>query len=108
MQLVNYSYPSQTLGGRMHFRVKLCVSMLTIALLFGSTGVPAGAQDKQHVVSLSDLNKDAARPAQTRQSNEEAVRTLLSSDQAQTALQSANLDYQKLEKAVRQLNGEDL
>src|SRR5258708_6623265 len=45
----------------MHFRVKLCVSMLAIALLLGLAGVPAGAQDKQHVVSLSDLNKYAAR-----------------------------------------------
>jgi hypothetical protein len=71
-------------------------------------GVPAGAQDKQHVVSLNDLNKDAARPAQTRQSNEEAVRTLLSSDQAQKALKSANLDYQKVDKAVGQLSDEDL
>ncbi len=69
----------------MHFRVKMCVSMLAIALLFGFAAIPAGAQDKQHVVSLSDLNKDAARPAQTRQSNEEAVRSLLSSDQAQKA-----------------------
>jgi hypothetical protein len=92
----------------MHFRVKMCVSMLAMALLFGLPGVPAGAQDKQHVVSLSDLNKDAARPAQTRQSNEEAVRTLFSSDQAQKALKSANLDYQKVDKAVGQLSDEDL
>jgi predicted transcriptional regulator len=92
----------------MHFRVKICVSMLAIALLFGLAAVPAGAQDKQHVVSLSDLNKDAARPAQTRQSNEEAVRSLLSSDQAQKALKSANLDYQKVDKAIGQLSDEDL
>ena len=92
----------------MHFRVKVCVSMLAIALLFGWGGVPAGAQDKQHVVSLSDLNKDAVRPAQTRLSNEEAVRTLLSSDQAQKALKSAHLDYQKVDKAVGQLSDEDL
>lgn len=92
----------------MHFRVKVCVSMLAIALLFGLAGVPAGAQDKQHVVSLSDLNKDAAWPAQTRQSNEEAVRSLLSSDQAQKALKSANLDYQKVDKAIGQLSDEDL
>src|SRR5206468_6825964 len=59
-------------------------------------------------VSLSDLTKDAARPAQTRQSNEEAVRSLLSSDQAQKALKSANLDYQKVDKAVGQLSDEDL
>src|SRR2546429_8757104 len=92
----------------MRFRVKLCVSMLAIAALFVSAGIPARAQDKQHVVSLSDLNKDAARPAQTRQSNEEAVRTLLSSDAAQKALKSSNLEYQKVDKAVGQLDDEDL
>ena len=47
----------------MRFRVKMCVSVLAIALLFGLAAIPAGAQDKQHVVSLSDLNKDAARPS---------------------------------------------
>ena len=92
----------------MHFRVKMCVSMLVIAAVFGLAGIPARAQDRQHVVSLSDLNKDAARPAQTRQANEEAVRTLLSSDQAQKALKSAKLDYQKVDKAVGQLSDEDL
>jgi len=92
----------------MHFRVKMCVSMLAIAAVFGLAGIPARAQDKQHVVSLSDLNKDAARPAQTRQANEEAVRTLLSSDQGQKALKSAKLDYQKVDKAVGQLSDEDL
>jgi hypothetical protein len=92
----------------MHFRVKVLVSMLAIAALPGLAGIPARAQDKQHVVSLSDLNKDAARPAQTRQSNEEAIRTLLSSDQAKKALKSANLEYQKVDKAVGQLSDEDL
>jgi hypothetical protein len=92
----------------MHFCVKVLVSMLAIAASLGLAGIPARAQDQQHVVSLSDLNKDAARPAQTRQSNEEAVRTLLSSEQAQKALKSANLDYQKVDKAVGQLSDEDL
>jgi hypothetical protein len=92
----------------MRFPVKMCVSVLAITLLFGLAGVPAGAQDKQHVVSLSDLNKDAARPAQTRQANEGAVRTLLSSDTAQKALKSSNLSYQQVDKAVGQLNDEDL
>lgn len=92
----------------MRFRVKMCVSVLAIALLFGLAGIPARAQDKQHVVTLSDLNKDAARQAQTRQSNEEAVRALLSSDTAQKALKSSNLTYQQVDKAVGQLNDEDL
>jgi hypothetical protein len=92
----------------MPFRVKMCVSMLAIAALCGLAGMPARAQDNQHVVSPSDLNKDAARPAQTRQSNEEAVRTLLSSEPGQKALKTANIDYQKVDKAVGQLSDEDL
>jgi hypothetical protein len=92
----------------MHSRVKMCVSMLAIPVLFGLAGIPARAQGQQHVVSLSELHKDAARPAQTRQANEEAVRTLLSSEPGQKALKSANLDYQKVNRAVGQLNDEDL
>jgi hypothetical protein len=92
----------------MQSRVKRCVSILAIAALFGLAGIPVRAQDRQHVVSLSELNKDAAQPAERRQANEEAVRTLLSSDQAQKALKSANLDYQKVDKAVGQLSDEDV
>ena len=92
----------------MHSRLKLSVSLLGLAALFVAAELPARAQDQQHVVSLSDLNKDASRPAQTRQANEQAVRTLLSSEQGQKVLQSAKLDYQKVDKAVGQLSDEDL
>jgi len=92
----------------MHFRAKMCVLMLVIAALPGLAGIPARAQNKDHVVSLSDLNKDTARPAQTRQSNEEAVRTLLSSDSGQKALKSAGVDYQKVYKAIGQLSDDDV
>lgn len=92
----------------MRFRIKVCLMMLAIVPLFALATIPARAQENQHVVSLSDLNKDAARPAQTRQSNEAAVRTLLSSEQAQKAMKSANLDYQKVDKALGQLSEEDL
>ena len=92
----------------MRFRAKMCASMLALVLLFSSAAIPAGAQEKQHVVSLGDLTKDTAQPAQTRQANEGAVRTLLSSDTAQKAMKSAGLDYQKVDKAVGQLSDEDL
>jgi len=65
------------------------------------------AQDK-HVVSSQELSKDAARPAETRGANEAALRQLFSSEQAQQALKSANLDYGKVDKAVAQLSDEDL
>lgn len=92
----------------MHSRLKWSACLLALAALFVAAGVPARAQDKQHVVSIGDLTKDAARPVQTRQANEEAVRTLLSSEQGQKALKSANLDYQKVDKAIGQLSDEDL
>jgi hypothetical protein len=92
----------------MHSRLKWSVCLLGLVAMFVAAGIPAWAQDKPHVVSLGDLSKDAARPAQTRQANEEAVRTLLSSDQGQKALKSAKLDYQKVEKAIGHLSDEDL
>jgi hypothetical protein len=92
----------------MHSRLKGSLFVLGIAALVVAAEIPARAQEQQHVVSLSELSKDAARPAQTRQGNEQAVRTLLSSDQGQKALKSAKLDYQKVDKAVGQLSDEDL
>ena len=92
----------------MHFRVKKCVSVLATAALLFAPEIPARPQDKPHVVSLIDLNLDAARVAQTRQANEEAARTLLSFEEAQKALKSVHLDYQKVDKAVGQLSDEDL
>jgi len=79
---------------------------LGIALALGLAAAPqrAVAQDKQHVVSLDELNKDAARPTQTRQANEAVVRELLSTDASQQALKSAKLDYQRVDKAIGQLS----
>jgi DnaJ-domain-containing protein 1 len=86
-----------------------CVRSLIIALLLGVTLAPAvvRAQDK-HVVSLDELKKDAVRPAQNRQTNEAALRQLFSSEQAQKALKSANIDYARVDKAIGQVSDEDL
>ena len=53
----------------MHSRLRWTACLLVLATLFVVAGVPARAQDKQHVVSIGDLSKDAARPVQTRQAN---------------------------------------
>jgi hypothetical protein len=84
--------------------------MWIVAIALGLTVAPGRAlgQDKQHVVSLEELNKDAARPAQTRQANEAVVRELLSSEAGQEALKSAKVDYQRVDKAIGQLSDEDL
>jgi hypothetical protein len=63
---------------------------------------------ERHAVTSQELTQDSARPSETRAANEAAVRQLFSSEQAQRALRSANIDYQKVDKAVSQLADEDL
>src|SRR6266404_1399350 len=87
---------------------KWCGRALAVVVLsfFAVSPARVQAQDK-HVVSVEELSKDAARPAETRQANEAALRQILSSPQAQQALKSANIDYTKVDKAVGQLTDED-
>ena len=85
-------------------------ALAVIVMLFSGLNagqVQAQPQDK-HVVSSQELSKDAARPAETRGANEAAVRQLFSSEQAQNALKSANIEYSKVDKAVGQLSDEDV
>jgi len=92
----------------MNFRLKRCAFMLAFAALASLAGTAAAAQEQHHVVSSGELRQDAAQPAQTRHANEQAVRSLLSSDAGQKALKSSGVDYQKVDRAVGQLNDEDL
>lgn len=90
----------------LRFGVLSAAVIFCLGAIFGATGVQA--QEKQHVVSLDELSKDAARPAEARQANEAAVRQLFSHEQVQNALKSAKLDYTKVDRAVSQINDEDL
>src|ERR1700720_2011091 len=95
----------------MKVSVRLWASMLGVAVCLGSAVLPARAQEQgtqQHVVTSEELNKQAARPAETRQTNEDAIRHLLSSDEGQKALKSANVDYQRVDKAIGQLSDEEV
>jgi hypothetical protein len=94
----------------MNVRVSVCASMLGMAVCMGAAVAPARAQQEkqQHVVTLDELNKQAARPAETRQANEDAIRHLLSSDAGQKALKSADVEYQRVDKAIGKLSDEEL
>jgi CHASE3 domain sensor protein len=83
---------------------------LGLVLALGLAAVPTrvAAQDKDHVVSLDELKSDSAKPAQTREANEAEVRQLLKSEAGQQALKQANVDYAKVDKAISQLNDDDL
>ena len=88
---------------------KWCGWALAVILLpcFAMTAPRAQAQE-QHVVPSQELSKDAARPAEARGANEAALRQLFSSEQAQQALKSANIDYRQVDKAISQVSDEDL
>lgn len=94
----------------MSARARLCASLLGMALCGSLPVAPTEAQTgrQQHVVSEKQLNSDAARGGETRVANEAAVRHLLSSDAGRQALQSAHVEYQRIDKAIGQLNDEDL
>jgi hypothetical protein len=94
----------------MSMRGQQWMRAVAVVLALGLVVAPGRTwgQDKQHVVSLDELNRDAARPAQIRQANEAAVRELLSSEAGQEALKSAKVDYQRVDKAIGQLSDEDL
>ena len=94
----------------MNLRVKLWAPLVGVFLFTCDIG-NAGQNpinDTQHVVSLRELSNSAAQPAIMRQSDEAAVRHLLSSQAGQQALKSANVDYQRVDKAIGQLSDEDL
>lgn len=94
----------------MNARIKWCASMLGAAMCVGAGVWPARAQaqEVQHVVTLDELNRQKAQPAETRQANEEAVHHLLSSDAGREALKSVHADYQRVDKAIGQLSDEEL
>lgn len=93
----------------MNVRWKWCGRALAVILLPCVVATPARSQaPDKHVVTSQELSKDTARPAETRGANEAALRQLFSSEQAQQALKSANIDYSKVDKAVGQLSDEDL
>jgi hypothetical protein len=87
--------------------MKTCLKTSAWIISFAMCTVPAAnAQDRehQHVVAQEELHQEIARRAATRQSNEKAVRHLLTSDAGRQALQSAKVDYAKVDQAIGQLS----
>ena len=91
--------------------IRFYTAMLSLTLCMGFAAAGPKAQiseQQQHVVTSEELGQQAARPGETREANEGAIRHLLSSEVGQNALKSANVDYQRVDKAISQLNDEEL
>ena len=89
--------------------MRVCTTLLAAMLAFAEW-VPANAQGQKgdHAVTAGQLRKDVQKAADTRQANEEAVREMFASDQAKEALKSAGIDYKQVDRAISQVNDEDL
>jgi len=88
---------------------RMCATII-IAVCLGGAVPPGRAQTQtgQHVVTPEELRQHAARPTESRQATEDAIRHLLSSDEGQKALKSANVDYKRIDKAIGQLSDEEV
>jgi hypothetical protein len=90
-------------------QTKKITRFATLILAAAVTAGPTLAQSQtDHVVSLGELNKDAAGPAQTRRANEAEIRQLFATVDGQKALKSANVDYAKIDRAVSSMSDEDV
>ena len=91
-------------------KLGLMGTTLLAAMLAFAGMVPANAQGQKgdHAVTSGQLRKDVQKAADTRQSNEAAVREMFASDQAKETLKSAGIDYKQVDQAISQVNDEDL
>ena len=80
------------------------------AVLVTAFAVPqsAAAQDFQHLVSPSDLQRAAVDASHTRQQNIDTLNKFFSTDQAKQAMQSAHVNPEQVKKAVASLSDEEL
>ena len=86
---------------------RACSILLAICLV--TVGwPPLRAQQKDHAVSSDQLRIDVQKSAAARQANEAAVREMFASEAGKKALNSAGIDYQKVDLAISQVNDEDL
>jgi hypothetical protein len=80
-----------------------------MALAAAVTAGPMLAQQQaDHVVSLGELNRDAAGPAEARRANEAEIRHLFATVDGQKALKTANVEYAKIDRAVSSMSDEDV
>lgn len=84
------------------------VDFLFVLLLALALATPQDVLAQNHVVSLSDLQKDVAAASAARQQNREQLESFFSSAEARQAMKSVHIDYQQVVRAVSRLNDDDL
>lgn len=82
---------------------------VTAGVLFATLfAFPQALPAQEHVVSSADLQKDVAKAAQVRQERIAKIDKFLSTEQARTALKTANVDYNVVRNGVSTLSDDEL
>lgn len=84
--------------------VRSLIACLFVVFFF----VPTDVLAQEHVVSPSDLRKEAVNASHERQSNLATLQQFFSSPAGESALKSAKLDPQQVKTAVATLSNDDL
>ena len=92
----------------MNFSFRSPFYVFVAVMLVAVLPLPQDLLAQEHVVSAKDLHRDLVAAAQARQGNQAKVLKFFSSEQANKALKSANLPYEKVQKAVSQLSDDEL
>jgi hypothetical protein len=87
---------------------KLKVALCAGALFAVPFAFPQSTLAQDHIVSSTDLRTDIANAAQARQQHIATIEKLLSSDQGQQALKSANIDYKVIQNGISTLSDDEL
>lgn len=92
----------------MSFCLRMGVRAAALLLLAAVFIIPQRMLADTHVVSPSDLQKQLVESTRDRQQNVNTVRDFLSSPRAEKAMKSADIDPQKVQRAVSSLSDQEL
>ena len=84
------------------------LQFLFVMLLSMLLTIPQNGFAQNHVVPLSDLQKDAAAASATRDKEVRQLESFFSSPQVQREMKSAHVSYRQVDDAVQQLSDDDL
>lgn len=90
---------------KLHARLYVCLAVFCALAMV--TGGLAAAQQTDHGISAQEFRKDVQKASDARHADEATIRGLLSTEQGQKALKSANVDMKKVDNAVSQLSDEE-
>ena len=92
----------------MHLDLRQLVRAVVAVVLATLFAIPQDLMAQSHVVSPSDLQKQAVQASQARQQNHDKVIEFLASDTARKAMQSAHIDAVQVSNAVSSLSDAEL